>query len=34
VQAVKDEHDRTFAPVPAATTVTVNIGNGSGGGAP
>ena len=34
VQALKDEHDRTFSPVPAATTVTVNIGNGGGGGAP
>lgn len=33
VRAVKDEHDRTFSPTPAATTVTVNVG-GSGGGAP
>lgn len=30
VQAVKDEHERTFSPTPAATTVTVNVG-GSGG---
>ena len=34
VQAVKDEHDRTFSPTPAATTVTVNVGSGGGGGAP